>query len=120
MCVIVPHFVSYKARASHPGCSAWSPGAFSFQLPLARPSHVTVGQISENELFPSPENVMPKCCNTVFKTAISSATLSLIQMHLVQLLTQHQKQHYLKNSLGTAFHLGDEDQITKENFHNYF
>lgn len=41
-------------------------------------------------------------------------------MHLVQLFTQHQKQHYLKHSLGTAFHLGDEDWIPKENFHNYF
>lgn len=36
-------------------------------------------------------------------------------MHLVQLLTQHQKQHYLKDGVGT-----DEDQITKENFHNHF
>lgn len=71
-------------------------------------------------MSPSPENVKLKCCNIVFKIAIASAKLYLIQRHLVQLLTQHQEQCYLKGTLGTAFHLGDEDGIIKENFHNYF
>lgn len=76
--------------------------------------------MSENKTSPFVENFQMKCCNTVFKTPISSAKLYLIQIHLVQLLTQHQKQRYWKDSLGTAFHLGDKDQITKENFHNCF
>lgn len=60
-----------------------------------------------------------KFSNTAFKTAGTSAKLYLIQIHLAQLLTQHPKQHNLKDSLGTTFHLGDKYQITKEKFYNY-
>lgn len=43
-----------------------------------------------------------------------------MQIHSAQLLTQHPQQHNLNDSLGTAFHSWDKDQITKENFYNYF